>query len=112
VSGQVGKACNGVGDDRTCDSSENAMDGFCDACPITGGESTQNEMFILTGSYYVAPATGGALRAGEGEERSMETEFIAPAVMGCTSSHADHAAHGEQSAHGEHADRADHNADQ
>jgi hypothetical protein len=52
VSGKVGAPCNGVGDDRVCDSSEGANDGFCDACNITGGESTQNEMFILIGSYF------------------------------------------------------------
>jgi hypothetical protein len=36
-----------------CDSSEGAGDGFCDACPITGGESTENEMFVLFGALYV-----------------------------------------------------------
>jgi hypothetical protein len=36
-----------------CDSRPGAGDGLCDACPITGGESTENEMFILIGQYYV-----------------------------------------------------------
>lgn len=52
--GQVGKPCNGVGDDRTCDTAPGAGDGFCDACRITGGESTENEMFVLNGWYYIA----------------------------------------------------------
>jgi hypothetical protein len=52
VAGKIGAPCNGQGDDRTCDSEPGANDGFCDACPITGGESTENEMFILIGSYY------------------------------------------------------------
>jgi len=39
--------------DRDCDSAPGANDGICDACPITGGESTENEMFILIGQYYV-----------------------------------------------------------
>ncbi|TMA52316.1 MAG: hypothetical protein E6J75_17085 [Deltaproteobacteria bacterium] len=36
-----------------CDSSAGANDGVCDACPIAGGESTENEMFILIGQYFV-----------------------------------------------------------
>ena len=35
------------------DSSPGAGDGWCDACAITGGESTENEMFLLTGQYYI-----------------------------------------------------------
>ena len=53
VSGKIGAPCNGVDDDRACDSAPGANDGFCDACNITGGESTENEMFILIGSYYI-----------------------------------------------------------
>jgi hypothetical protein len=55
AAGKIGAPCNGVGDDRTCDSADGANDGFCDACPITGGESTENEMFILIGQYYLDP---------------------------------------------------------
>ncbi|MBI1816135.1 MAG: hypothetical protein HYR72_14250 [Deltaproteobacteria bacterium] len=51
--GKVGAACHGTKDHHTCDTAEGANDGFCDACPITGGESTENEMFILIGSYYL-----------------------------------------------------------
>jgi hypothetical protein len=43
-------ACNG--DDRACDSAPGANDGVCDACTLTGGVSTEDEMFILIGSYY------------------------------------------------------------
>jgi len=57
VAGKVGALC--AGDDRRCDSSPGARDGSCDACAITGGESTENEMFILQGGYYVAPGAGG-----------------------------------------------------
>ena len=32
---------------------EDTNDGVCDACPITGGESTENEMFIAIGQYFV-----------------------------------------------------------
>ena len=55
VAGQVGAPCSGENDDATCDSSPGAGDGWCDACPITGGESTENEMFLLGGAYYVVP---------------------------------------------------------
>lgn len=51
--GKVGAPCGGVGKDGACDTEPGAGNGFCDACPITGGESTENEMFILFGGYYV-----------------------------------------------------------
>jgi hypothetical protein len=100
VSGKIGASCFGTGDDRRCDSSAGARDGSCDACPITGGESTENEMFILIGSYHqngpgsgvsagVAQGLGAAPNAGE---RSMVTEPILPAPVACSSSHAGHAA--------------------
>jgi hypothetical protein len=44
VTGKVGAACD---DDDACDSSPGANDGFCDACKITGGQTTENEMFVL-----------------------------------------------------------------
>ncbi len=69
VSGRVGATCNGVGDDRACDSAPGANDGFCDACAITPGESTENEMFILIGQTYIdekfpQPSADGLLLAG------------------------------------------------
>lgn len=51
VAGQIGAACT---EDADCDSAPGAEDGWCDACPITGGESTENEMFILLGQMYIA----------------------------------------------------------
>jgi hypothetical protein len=39
-------ACNG--DDSLC-----GEGGICDACPTGGGATTEEEMFILLGSYYV-----------------------------------------------------------
>jgi hypothetical protein len=47
---KIGAPCS---EDTDCDSSEGAGDGLCDACPITGGESTENEMFVLFGAHYV-----------------------------------------------------------
>jgi hypothetical protein len=41
-----GMACNG--DDSLC-----GEGGICDACPTGGGATTEEEMFILLGSYYV-----------------------------------------------------------
>ncbi|MDG2306370.1 MAG: hypothetical protein P8R42_17305 [Candidatus Binatia bacterium] len=49
----VGAACAGVDDHAACDASPGAGDGLCDACPITGGESTENEMFNLFSYYFV-----------------------------------------------------------
>jgi len=56
AAGNVGAPCDGFDDDAACDSSPGAGDGLCDACNITGGESTENEMFILIGQYYIDPA--------------------------------------------------------
>lgn len=60
VEGKLGAPCNGVDDDAACDSTAGAGDGWCDACNVTGGESTQNEMFLLLGSYYIDPAAAAA----------------------------------------------------
>ena len=46
---QHNQLCNG--NDAVCDSS--AGDGDCDACPLTGGFRTQDEMFILFGNFWV-----------------------------------------------------------
>jgi hypothetical protein len=51
--GMIGRPCNGIDDDAACDSSPGAGDGWCDACAITGGESTENEMFLPLGRFYV-----------------------------------------------------------
>jgi hypothetical protein len=52
ASGRIGAPCNGTGDDATCDSAPGAGDGHCDACAITAGVTTENEMFLLFGWYY------------------------------------------------------------
>lgn len=46
-----GASCNG--NHTACDSSAGAGDGDCDACPLTGGFRTEDEMFILFGNYWV-----------------------------------------------------------
>jgi len=43
------------GDDSLCDSFPGAGDGKCDACPVRGGVTTGDEMFILQGLYYTVP---------------------------------------------------------
>jgi len=50
VAGKVGAPCSGAEDDTTCDSAPGAGDGWCDACPITAGVSSDDEMYILLGS--------------------------------------------------------------
>jgi hypothetical protein len=44
VAGKVTEPCTR---DADCDSTPGAGDGSCDACPITGGLTTENEMFVL-----------------------------------------------------------------
>lgn len=46
-----GQLCRG--DHSFCDSSPGAGDGDCDACPLSGGFRTEDEMFILFGNYWV-----------------------------------------------------------
>jgi hypothetical protein len=97
VSGKVGAACNGEGDDRACDSSPGANDGSCDACRIVGGESTENEMFNFFGAYFVDPAGAAAglsataaAEAGvpkvDSNGRSLSTDPILPPPIGCSAS--------------------------
>lgn len=51
VAGRVGEPCQ---TDDDCHSRPGASDGWCDACAIKGGISTENEMFILLGQQYIA----------------------------------------------------------
>lgn len=46
-----GASCQG--DDRVCAATDGGTDGVCDACPLSGGVTTEDEMFILLGSYYL-----------------------------------------------------------
>ena len=50
VAGNIGAACAGPSDNESCDSSPGAGDGWCDACIIMPGASSDDEMFILIGS--------------------------------------------------------------
>jgi hypothetical protein len=92
VSGRIGAACQGEDDDASCDSSPGAGDGDCDACRITGGESTENEMFNLFGLYYIAPEFASAAPADAAAamsiyERSLETAPVLPSATGCGMGH-------------------------
>jgi hypothetical protein len=54
--GRVGEPCTGSGStsrNRSCDSSSGAGDGFCDACTADFGVTTEDEMFVLIGSYFL-----------------------------------------------------------
>jgi hypothetical protein len=53
VAGNVTAACM---TDRDCDSAPGTSDGDCDACAITAGQTTENEMFVLM-NWYVLPPT-------------------------------------------------------
>jgi hypothetical protein len=101
VSGRVGASCQGEADGASCDSSPGAGDGSCDACRITGGESTENEMFNLFGLYFLAPefaaGTADAMTAAAMESaepvgisthaRSLETGPVFPTGAGCGMGH-------------------------
>ncbi len=54
--GRVGAACSGSSvaeRDASCDTAPGAGDGYCDACPLRGGFTTEDEMFILMGAFFV-----------------------------------------------------------
>lgn len=54
--GRVGARCSGndrAAKDRSCDSVEGAGDGACEACTLRGGVTTEDEMFVLFGAFYV-----------------------------------------------------------
>jgi len=54
--GLVGEPCTGNTDeerDASCDSATGAGDGSCDACTLRGGVTTEDEMFVLFGAYFV-----------------------------------------------------------
>jgi hypothetical protein len=56
TAGSIGAACSGrtsAERNAMCDSAPGAGDGVCDACTLRGGVTTEDEMFILLGSYYV-----------------------------------------------------------
>ncbi len=49
--GRVGEPCAGKDDDTTCDTSPGEGDGMCDACAITGGQTSDDEMFVTIGTW-------------------------------------------------------------
>jgi len=54
-----GAPCNA--DHAACDSSAGAGDGQCDACPVKGWVTADDEMFALLGSYFCAEGVDCAL---------------------------------------------------
>ncbi len=50
VAGNIGAPCAGSEDDASCDSAPGAGDGWCDACAITSGLTSDDEMFVLLGA--------------------------------------------------------------
>jgi hypothetical protein len=58
TAGMPKQPCSGTGKaarDASCDSSPGAGDGVCDACTLNGGVTTEDEMFLLLGSYFQVP---------------------------------------------------------
>jgi hypothetical protein len=54
--GRIGAPCSGATQaarDASCDTTDGAGDGFCDACTLIGGVTTEDEMFLLIGNFFV-----------------------------------------------------------
>ncbi|HZR80084.1 MAG TPA: hypothetical protein VFD92_03220 [Candidatus Binatia bacterium] len=69
-----------------------ARDGDCDACLLTGGESPENEIFLLLGSYSVDPSAVAGTAGAEGRAmnaggRSLVSELLPPPVAACRGPH-------------------------
>jgi hypothetical protein len=53
--GKVCAPCSGTTPQErnaSCDSAPSAGNGLCDGCLLTGGVTTEDEMFLLLGSWY------------------------------------------------------------
>jgi hypothetical protein len=50
------------GDDAVCDN-PGAIDGVCDACPVVGGVTTDDEMFAIFTDFFIAPEPGAGVLA-------------------------------------------------
>ncbi len=56
IEGRVGSKCSGGSQsarDASCDSTAGAGDGVCGGCTVGGGVTTEDEMYILMGAFYV-----------------------------------------------------------
>lgn len=53
-----GQLCHG--NNSECDSTPAKGDGICDACPLYGKETTDDEMFIQIGNWYMPASASGA----------------------------------------------------
>jgi hypothetical protein len=56
ATGRITEACLGASQqarDASCDSTPGAGDGSCDACTLAGGVTTEDEMFLIMGAYYL-----------------------------------------------------------
>ena len=52
-SGRVGATCGGIGRHEDCNTAPDSNDGLCDACTLSGGVSTEDEMLLLLGAYWL-----------------------------------------------------------
>ncbi|HMI88708.1 MAG TPA: hypothetical protein VK550_31735 [Polyangiaceae bacterium] len=55
VRGKTAQPCAGASDNASCDSSPGAGDGWCDACAIASGVTSENEMFIVIPNLVLPP---------------------------------------------------------
>jgi hypothetical protein len=56
TAGKITEPCSGNGAEErnaSCDTAPDSGDGFCDACMLTGGVTTEDEMFLLLGAFFV-----------------------------------------------------------
>jgi cysteine-rich repeat protein len=79
-----GQPCFGV--DSMCDSTPGAGDGRCDACRLRGGVTTEDEMFILLGNYYIDDGSTAGTEITPANVSALSTKWEFPLTRGVTSS--------------------------
>jgi outer membrane protein assembly factor BamB len=79
-----GELCGG--DDSFCDSSLGAGDGLCDACPVRGGVTTEDEMLILLGDYYIDDGSTAGTEITPDNVSSLDLRWDFQLPAGVTSS--------------------------
>jgi outer membrane protein assembly factor BamB len=74
------------GNDSECDSAPGVGDGVCDACPVRGGVTTEDEMFIMLGSFYIDDGSSSGTEITTDNVSALSVKWEFPLAGGVTSS--------------------------
>ncbi len=74
------------GNDSECDSAPGAGDGICDACPVRGGVTTEDEMLIMLGTFFIDDGSTSGTRITKDNVSALSLKWDFPLAGGVTSS--------------------------